>query len=140
MTDKYKEFRRTDTELWNKTRFFLGVIFLFPFRFIALTFLLVIYTIITNLCSIGHDFSKPLDGWRRLGFKISSKIFPRLCLVACGYFKLNWTINEDYDYSKWLGKDYVKPKFAVSTTSNHSAWTDLFIMNYREGGISFLSK
>lgn len=65
---------------------------------------------------------------------------PRLALLASGYIRIKTIDRNDYDYSKWLGKEYNRPHFAVSSVSNHSAWTDLFIMLIRSGGVSFVSK
>lgn len=82
MTDKYKEFRRTDVDLWNKTWFMIGVVLLFPFRFIALTLIVLTYLILLNICSFGHDITKPFKGWRKFVFKYTNKILPRLALLA----------------------------------------------------------
>lgn len=138
--DKYKEFHRTDAELWDYKKFIIGVTFIFPFRVISLAVTVSIYLALVHLSTIGHDFSQPLMGWRRLLFRITNKIVPRIALACCGYITMSKKVLDDYDYSKWLGKDYNKPKFAVSTVSNHSAWTDLFVMLIRSGGVSFVSK
>ncbi|CAI2373035.1 unnamed protein product [Moneuplotes crassus] len=145
MTDKYKEFRRTDTHLWSKGRFIFGVTFLFPFRLIAMTVVVSIYLFLIVVLTIGHDQSKPLKGIKGFLYRLTNRIFPRLALLAAGYFRMGYTKKEDYDYSKWLGKDYKntqesKRDYAVSSTSNHSAWTDLFIVLIIQRGASFVSK
>jgi len=140
MTDKFKEFNRIDVDLWSKNRIILGITFIFPFRFIALVAIVFSWLVLMSICTVGHDFTKPFTGWRRILFRMSNKISPRLALLAAGYVRINWNKKDDYDYSKWLGKDYKTPEFAVSSTSNHCAWTDIFIMLVRGSGVSFIAK
>ena len=99
-----------------------------------------IYLFLVQLITLGHDFNKPFSRFRRIAFTLTNKIYPRLALLMAGYVKIKDSNLDDYDYSKWLGKDYDKPKYYASSISNHSAWTDLFIMLIRSGGVSFVSK
>jgi len=137
---QFKEFERHDSEKWNYGRLMIGITFLFPFRVVGLLIAVVIYLSLVYICTIGHDFNKPFSMWRRILFKITNKIFPRIALFYCGYITITSKSVDDYDYSKWLGKDYNKPDFCVGSVSNHSAWTDLFVMLFRTGGVSFVSK
>lgn len=105
-----------------------------------MTIVVSIYLSLVHLVTLGHDFTQPLTGWRKIGFKLTNKFLPRLALLCSGYFRIKWENQKDYDYSKWLGKEYNKPHFAVSSVSNHSAWTDLFVMLIRTGGVSFVAK
>lgn len=140
MEDKFKEFRRTDIHLWKKTRFLLGVTFLFPFRLFAMIGIVSSFLFMIVVLTIGHDLTKPLTGIRGFLYRWTSVILPRLGVLAAGYFKIKWVKNTDYDYTKWLGKGYKVPDYAVCTTSNHSAWTDLFMIIINQKGSSFVSK
>lgn len=117
-----------------------GITFIFPFRLIGMLVVVLSYLFSVQLITLGHDMSKPFTRWRRICFTLVNKTIPRLALACAGYLKVDWKYRDDYDYSKWLGKEYNKPHFAVSSVSNHSAWTDLFIMILRSGGVSFVSK
>lgn len=136
----YESFCRTDTELWSYPSFIIGAIFLFPFRLIAMLVIVSTYLFWVVVITAGHDFSKPLTSFRKFAFTVVNKVFPRLALFAAGYLRIKTNKLKDFDYSKWLGKDYTPPKYYASSVSNHSAWTDLFVMLIRTGGVSFVSK
>lgn len=117
-----------------------GIVCIFPFRFIGMFFSVATYLLLVQLITIGHDFNRPFTKLRRVAFTWTNKIFPRLALLSAGYLRIKSHDLNDYDYSHWLGKDYNKPQYYASSVSNHSAWTDLFIMLIRSGGVSFVSK
>ena len=139
-SEGFEEFWRIDTQLWSYPRIMLGIMFIFPWRLIGMIISVTIYLLLVQLITIGHDFNKPFSKIRRIAFTLTNKIYPRLALFMAGYIKINSKCLDDYDYTKWLGEGYEKPKYYASSISNHSAWTDLFIMLIRSGGVSFVSK
>lgn len=81
---------------------------------------------------IGHNFETdgPLYGWRRrvicFFYKHEANFLLRFSLaikVNSRYIK--------YDYSKYLGPDYLKtqkfPKHISTYVSNHVSWTDIIV-------------
>lgn len=136
----FEPFYRTDTELWSYPRLLFGAIFLFPFRLICMIIVVSSYLFWVSVLTLGHDMEQPLTNFRRKGFVIVNKIFPRIALMIAGYIRIKTNKLQDYDYSKWLGKDYKAPEFYASSISNHSAWTDMFVMLIRTGGVSFVAK
>ncbi len=123
--DRFEMFRRLDGARWDKTRLFIGSIL---FAWIKLGG--VIFSVLLCYCSIkilliGKDSIDNRD--EKLKQKIifvtsfCSKIF-MICLGIAITEK-----NIDYDYSKYLGKDYKKDVKPAAYISNHTSWIDILL-------------
>ncbi len=129
----FPAFRRLDSQRWRKWMFYPGAVTFFPIRTFISLGSLVLLVFFLRIISIGHRYGQePLVGLR-------------LWLNKTGYMICVWTIittsfmsmkinHVDFDYSQYLGKDYLKtqklPKKCSTIVSNHQAWLDSLILIY----------
>lgn len=136
---EYPEFCRTDTHLWSYPKLMLGFVFLVPIRFYGIILNLLACFLIFIPVMVFHK-GETLGRWRTWLAWALDKTFVRLMLFFSGYM---WITVErlDYDYSKYLGKDYKKnaPTHYASTFSNHFSWVDVVVFLWKNGGSSFVS-
>ena len=103
----FPAFRRLDSNKWRKWMFYPGALTLFPIRtYISIGTLIVLVTFL-KIIMIGHKWGKePVTGIRlwlnRTAYQFSSWLIITMSFMT---MKTNYV---DYDYSPYLGKDYLK--------------------------------
>ena len=131
MFKEFPSFRRVDTHLWSRSKFYPGCFFLLIPRLFGTLSGVLIYGFLQNLCYIGHpDMDVPLSGWKR---KLHLFFTWMLRWTVIGWYGLVVDVKKydenDTDYSKYLGPDWKKNKFKgkrVSTmVSNHIGFLEI---------------
>lgn len=127
----FPAFRRLDSQHWNKWMFYPGAITFYPIRLFIGAFSLVLIVVLQWFVLLGYNRGKqPITGWRKPAVLWINQSLTWLICTACGMkIKVN---NCDYDYSEYLGKDYLKtqklPAKASTLVVNHQAWLDSVIL------------
>lgn len=73
------------------------------------------------------DISKPISSDFRTKINAVYKNFCQLALYICGIYHIN-VVKVDYDYSKYLGKNYDKNAWESTVLSNHTSVFDPIIL------------
>ena len=128
----FPAFRRLDTHLWRKWMFVPGAMTIYIVRGLISLGSLFWLAMWLRIVMIGHEMGKnPLKGLRLWANFLAYKIASWLIIKASGITVTKHVVNE-LDYSKYLGKDYLKnqklPKKASTIVANHQAWIDNIIL------------
>lgn len=81
---------------------------------------------------IGHNFQRggPVRGWRKQAIRLIYRYLSKILLRVGLQLKVDYKYIK-YDYSKYLGSDYLKkqkfPKHISTYVSNHVSWTDIIV-------------
>ena len=135
MFREFPSYRRTDTHLWSRWRFYpVGFFLLIPRFLIAFTFFLL-YGAVARVCYYGRDMDRPLDGWRLLVFRYFCNKFLIRFIIFGGNIKVDYTNHDEVDYSKYLGPKWKENKFTgknvATMVSNHIGfWEQPIYMAY----------
>jgi hypothetical protein len=113
---------------WSKSRAYLGAATLYFPRVIIEVGSMILLVIFLRITMIGFKIGdKPITGWRKHTTMYAYKLCSGTVQSSCGgSYKL--IDQPDFDYSKWLGKDYLKtqklPEKASIIVANHQTWFD----------------
>jgi hypothetical protein len=107
----FPAFRRLDASKWNRWEAYLGTMMTGPLRVIISAFLLASSGFFSWVIRIGHDESKPLIGYRLVLMRAFYWFVCRsIILILPGgvYYETDPTKTDMFDYSYYLGPDYLK--------------------------------
>lgn len=130
--EKFKAFRRLDTDRWYRFKFYPGAMFSMPSRLLLLILEGIITVIIAKIILCGHDYRKgPVtDGCRKRFIELYSGVYGKIWMFLSGYCCPS-IVEIDADYSEWLGPDYKEQydksiKMTSTVISNHVTQNDPF--------------
>lgn len=127
LDEHFPAFRRLDVKYWAKWKCYPGAATILLPRVFFNIWMQIVTAIFLMVVSIGFKFGdKPITGWRKFlidtAYKICCTTVPLVCFARA---KL---IDSDFDYSEYLGSDYLKtqtlPKKASTIIANHQSWLD----------------
>lgn len=127
----FPAFRRLDSQRWNKWMFYPGAVTFYPIRLFIAALSLVLMVIFVWFVMLGvKRENQPITGWRKPVVLFINQSLTWVICTACGMrIKVNHC---DYDYSEYLGMDYLKtqklPAKASTLVVNHQAWLDSVIL------------
>jgi hypothetical protein len=107
----FPAFRRLDAPKWNRWDAYTNTMLTSPLRVIIGTLLLTSSAVFSWVLRLGHDESKPLTGCR---FVLMKAYYWFVCRSIIFILPGGIVYEEDplktdkYDYSYYLGKDYLK--------------------------------
>ena len=103
----FPAFRRLDSHNWNFWMFVPGAVTVFPLRAIISCSSLVAIMFWCKILLIGHRIGKePIIGWRQKAIQFVYQKFVRIIIFMSNVGMKKHVV--DYDYSEYLGKDYLK--------------------------------
>ena len=131
--EKYPDFIRRDWANWNFTKIYIGAIFFSWIKLLGVLFVIVSIWLHFKIITRGKDIYNVTDKTFKDKVKSVAAFWARLFLVFTGIIVNNLEV--DADYSKYLGKDYLKEvenkkakeKYCC-IISNHVSWVDILIM------------
>jgi 1-acyl-sn-glycerol-3-phosphate acyltransferase len=102
-----------------------------PFRFVVGMFITGSSGFVSWILRIGHNGRKPFTGLRKCLIR-SYYNFCCYYLAAQHFIRLRYKVQEEYDYSYYLGPDYLKTQKLPAQTStlvcNHQTWFDNLVL------------
>ena len=132
MMDEFPSYRRLDTHLWSRAKFYPGCFLILVPRAIWVIFWFLVFGFWQWLIFFGQQMDEPLSGWRRTAQKWLFWTHCPLVILGYGYYLVHTKHGEEeIDYSRYLGPDWRKNKFQgkrVSTLiSNHQGFLEILI-------------
>lgn len=129
--EKYKMFRKLDAPHWNKNKFLLGAILFSWIKLAGVFTALILCYISLKLLLRGkniEDKSVINDANLRSKIELVCKITSIVVMTSFGIIKSEKKV--EFDYTKYLGKNYSKGEQLVPATYivNHTSWIDIVLM------------
>ena len=122
----FPAFRRLDVKYWNKLKFYPLALTLLPIRALIALGGFCISCLFMNVISIGHDMRKPFSGVRGKLREFTLQWWNWLIPLSA-FMDVSYEIIH-FDYSFYLGPDYVIPNKAPTVVANHQSWIDNMIV------------
>jgi 1-acyl-sn-glycerol-3-phosphate acyltransferase len=123
--EKFEMFKRLDGHNWDRNKLFIGSLLFAWIKLAGVIFSILLCYFSLKILLFGKNTVDHRDEnlKKKIIFitSLSSKIF----MTCLGIFITEKNI--EYDYSKYLGKNYKKDDKAAASISNHTSWIDILL-------------
>jgi 1-acyl-sn-glycerol-3-phosphate acyltransferase len=123
--EKYKEFRRLDSKCWNQTHLIIGALLFGWIKLFGFVFAVIFCYTSLKVLTWGLNIEDYTNAKLRRRVELIAQISAKIVRLSFGILVDEEKV--DYDYSKWLGKDYKRNDKPAAHICNHTSWLDIVL-------------